>query len=148
VIANGTYYLDCHSPLIHRREEMFRQNPGKHALWMMWHYSYMDSKSVFYNKACMTQEDIREACTEAGTEPSQNLRMVPWDPALPTSRANFAIVNIKARALVVKVWRHSKDKDVYRLVLGKEAVCCCSQPRASLSLPNRLSRVGSAQIFF
>ena len=114
---------------------MFRQNPGKHALWMMWHYSYMDSKSVFHNKACMTQEDIREACTEAGTEPSQNLRIVPWDPALPTSRANFAIVNIKARALVVKVWRHSKDKDVYRLVLGKEAVCCRSQPPCTLKVP-------------
>jgi hypothetical protein len=69
---------------IHRREEMFRANPGKHALWMMWHYSYMDSKSVFLNKAHMTQEDIREACKESGTEPSHNLRMVPWDPEIPT----------------------------------------------------------------
>jgi hypothetical protein len=61
--------------------------------------------------------------------------MVPWDPALPTSRGNFAIVNIKARALVVMVWRHSKDKDMYRLVLGKEAVCCRSeaQPLGSVS---------------
>jgi hypothetical protein len=111
---------------VFRREELFKQNPGKHALWMMWHYSYMDSKSVFHNKACMTQEDIQEACQESGTEPSHNLRMIPWDPALPTSRRNFALVNIKARALVVKIWRHSKDKDMYRLALGKEAAACCS----------------------
>ena len=110
---------------------MFQQNPGKHALWMLWHYSYMDSKSVFQNKASMTQEDIREACTESGTQLNPDLRMVPWDPALPISKGNFAIVNIKARALVVKVWRHSKDRDVYGLLLGKEAACCRSQPLGS-----------------
>ena len=116
---------------------MFRQNPGKRVLWMMWHYNYMDSKSVFHNKPSMTQEEIREACTASGTEPSHNLRMVPWDPALPTSRGNFAIVNIKARALAVKVWRHSKDEDVYRLVLGKEAVCCCSQTPSSCTVSGK-----------
>jgi len=80
----------------------------------------------------MTQNDIREACSESGTQPSQDLRMVPWDPASPTSRGNFAIVNIKARALAVKVWRHSKDRDMYRLVLSKEASCCRSQPLGSV----------------
>jgi hypothetical protein len=84
---------------------MFQQNPGKHALWMLWHYSYMDSKSVFQNKASMAQDDIREACTESGTQLNPDFCMVPWDPALPISKGNFAIVNIKARALVVKVWR-------------------------------------------
>ena len=99
---------------------MFRQNPGKYALWMMWHYSYMDSKSVFQNKASMTQGDIKAACEEAGTLPSPELRVVPLDPTQPTSRENFALVPVRARAILAKVWRHSKDGEVYRVVVEKE----------------------------
>ncbi len=48
VYGGDLYYFDdvCAHPN-HRREEMFQQNLGKHALWMLWQYSYMDSKSVF-----------------------------------------------------------------------------------------------------
>jgi hypothetical protein len=99
---------------------MFRQNPAKYALWMLWHYSYMDSKSVFQNKAGVTQGDIKEACEEAGTTPSPDLRMVPVDPTQPMSRKNCALVTVKARAILAKIWRHSKDSDMYRVVLEKE----------------------------
>ena len=49
-LSHGCHHLSG----MFRREELFRQNPGKHALWMMWHYSYMDSKLVFHNKACVS----------------------------------------------------------------------------------------------
>ena len=99
---------------------MFRQNPAKYALWMLWHYSYMDSKSVFQNKAGVTQGDIKEACEEAGTTPSPDLRMVPVDPTQPMSRKNCALVTVKARAILAKIWRHSEDGSMYRVVLEKE----------------------------
>ena len=99
---------------------MFRQQPGKYALWMLWHYCYMDSKTVFQNKASMTQQDIKEACEEAGILLSPEIRMVPLDPTKPTSRKNFAFVSVKARGVLARIWRHSKGGDMYRVVLEKE----------------------------
>jgi len=62
---------------------MLDANPRKKALWRLWHYAYLDSRSAFCSPGSPTQADIAALCDAVGLEPTMELRVVPVDPLGP-----------------------------------------------------------------
>lgn len=108
-----------------RKERLFARNPSKKALWRMWHYSYLDSRSAFRTggEKCtyqLVQDDILELCQNAGVQPSSQLRVVPMDPRKPLEAGrNGAIVSRRGRALLAKIWKVSCDTEMYASALAR-----------------------------
>mmetsp|Transcript_16446 Transcript_16446/g.32481 ORF Transcript_16446/g.32481 Transcript_16446/m.32481 type:complete len:193 (+) Transcript_16446:639-1217(+) len=65
------------------RARMLDANPRKKALWRLWHYAYLDSRSAFCSAGSPTQADIAALCDAVGLEPTVELRVVPVDPLGP-----------------------------------------------------------------
>ena len=99
---------------------MLDANPRKKALWRLWHYAYLDSRSAFCSPAgSPTQADIAALCDAVGLEPTMELRVVPVDPLGPAKPGNIALVRREDRPLLVNVWKGSRDPGIYRMTLLK-----------------------------
>ncbi len=101
------------------REKMFGKNPRKKAVWRIWHYAYLDSRSSFPVKGgvdktrSLTQADIAAQCEAQGLEPTTEVRVVPLDPRAPAKPGNMALVGREQRPLLVKVWKACQDLGMY-----------------------------------
>lgn len=107
------------------RERMQKMTPEKKALWRMWHYAYIDSKALFCTdkdeKSLFKQADIRAACSEMGIEPNEELRVVPRVPTQPLGPENITLVSNRDRAMLAKIWRHGRDREMYQRALERLA---------------------------
>lgn len=97
-----------------RRDKCFSLQPQKLGLWRMWHYAYLDSKAVFLCSGwSLMQDDIQKLCDKTAVMPSNQLRVVPLNPRSPLTTGNIAVVSRLGRTLLVKIWKVSKDVDMY-----------------------------------
>lgn len=99
--------------------------PEKKALWMIWHYAYMDSRGLFANVndgkkgILITQSDINEMCIKLKSKLCENLRVVPIDPSKRITRDNMRLVSMEDRSVLAKIWRRTNNAAIYEEMLSK-----------------------------
>jgi len=114
-----------------RRLEQFADNSEAGCYYKIWHLAYLDArKCVFAPAGGGTRvhfglADIRGLCQEAGLKPSLALRIAPKDPTAPFTNANIALVSKPGRSMLAKIWKVSRDVEIYASALEKHGLVRC-----------------------
>jgi hypothetical protein len=104
------------------RQKMFK-DPSRLGLWRMWHYIYLDSKTVFgHEKLGIFQEHIKKNCLKNSIKPSVESRILPTDPRSPITEDNISLVDRIGRMVLTNTWKLTKHTETYQTVL-KQQVC-------------------------
>jgi hypothetical protein len=111
-----------------RRREQSAKNPDAACYSKIWHLAYRDAKkSVFApavggTKVFVGLADIRDLCQEACSKPSLALRIVPKDPTSGLNKDNITLVSKPGRSMLAKIWKVSKDIEIYTTALEKHCL--------------------------
>ena len=101
---------------------MFK-DPCRLGLWRMWHYIYLDSKTVFgHEKVGIFQEHIKTICSENSIKPSVEVRIVPTDPRRPITEDNISLISRIGRMMLTNIWKLTKDTETYQTVLKQQVL--------------------------
>jgi hypothetical protein len=109
------------------REKKKHGDPVERALYVMWNYAYADSRAAFLGSrpapepgepVILIKSEIDKLCQRSGLQPSRETRVVPIDASNPLRLENAAVVTRKSREILVKIWRVSRDVDMYTAALN------------------------------
>jgi len=116
------------------------KDPCRLGLWRMWHYIYLDSKTVFgHEKVAILQKHIKKICSENNIKPSVELRILPTDPRRPITEDNISLISRIGRMMLTHIWKITKDTETYQTVLKQQGLHNLNSPASKGLVLNEVS---------
>jgi hypothetical protein len=84
-----------------------------HALYKIWHRSYLDMKELGQKKLCLTQKDILSLFHAKNKEPKAEFYVVPRIPSKQVSLENALLINKTQKRYLLALWRLTRNEEDY-----------------------------------
>jgi hypothetical protein len=84
-----------------------------HALYKIWHRSYLDMKELGQKKLCLTQKDILSLFHAKNKEPKAEFYVVPRNPSKQLSLENALLINKTQKRYLLALWRLTRNEEDY-----------------------------------
>jgi len=84
-----------------------------HALYKIWHRSYLDMKELGQKKLCLTQKDILSLFRAKNKEPKAEFDVVPRNPTKQLSLENALLINKTQKRYLLALWRLTRNEEDY-----------------------------------
>lgn len=84
-----------------------------HALYKIWHRSYLDMKELGQKKLCLTQKDILSLFHAKNKEPKAEFYVVPRNPTKQLSLENALLINKTQKRYLLALWRLTRNEEDY-----------------------------------